>query len=295
MARAAVEAAHGRVAGGQFGLIGYGSLGGLEMGFGSDLDLVFLYDAPGDAVSAPVSAHAGGARALEPGRYYARVAQKVVALLETMTGAGRLYAVDVRLRPDGAKGLLVTSRTSYEDYQRQRAWTWEHQALVRARPVVGDAALLEAFERIRAETLGRAREAAALHQDVVHMRGRMRAELDRSAPGRFDLKQGAGGLVDLEFLLQARVLEHAAAHPAVLAPRNTRDLIAALADAGLLEAGERTALLEAHATLLAAGLSCTLDRRPRLTAPTPALEHARQAVTAACRAHGLAFAPGKDV
>ncbi|TAA45331.1 bifunctional [glutamate--ammonia ligase]-adenylyl-L-tyrosine phosphorylase/[glutamate--ammonia-ligase] adenylyltransferase [Pseudoxanthomonas winnipegensis] len=294
MARAAVEAAHGRVAGGQFGLIGYGSLGGLEMGFGSDLDLVFLYDAPGDAVSAPVSAHAGGARALEPGRYYARVAQKVVALLETMTGAGRLYAVDVRLRPDGAKGLLVTSRASYEDYQRQRAWTWEHQALVRARPVVGDAALLEAFERIRAETLGRAREGAALHQDVVHMRGRMRAELDRSAPGRFDLKQGAGGLVDLEFLLQARVLEHAAAHPAVLAPRNTRDLIAALAEAGLLEAGERTALLEAHATLLAAGLSCTLDRRPRLTAPTPALEHARQAVTAACRAHGLAFAPGKD-
>ncbi|TMN15423.1 bifunctional [glutamate--ammonia ligase]-adenylyl-L-tyrosine phosphorylase/[glutamate--ammonia-ligase] adenylyltransferase [Pseudoxanthomonas sp. X-1] len=293
MARASVEQAHGRVPGGQFGLVGYGSLGGLEMGFGSDLDLVFLYDAPADALSEP--AQAGSVRALEPGRYYARVAQKVVALLETMTGAGRLYAVDVRLRPDGAKGLLVTSRASYADYQRQRAWTWEHQALVRARPVVGDAALLQAFERIRADTLGRAREAAVLRQDVVHMRARMRAELDRSGPGRFDLKQGAGGLVDLEFLLQARVLEHAAAHPAVLAARNTRDLIAALAEAGLLEAGERAALLEAHATLLAAGLSCTLDRRPRLTAPTPALEHARQAVTAACRAHGLAFAPGKDV
>src|SRR5688572_19282468 len=115
-----------------FAVLGYGSLGGEELGFGSDLDLVFLYDAAADA-------HSDGARPLDAARWFARLAQKIVALLGTVTGAGRLYDVDVRLRPDGAKGLLVSSLASYGDYQRERAWTWEHQALVRARGVAGDA------------------------------------------------------------------------------------------------------------------------------------------------------------
>lgn len=284
MARAAVAQAHGTVAGGEFALLGYGSLGGEEMGFGSDLDLVFLFRAPSGAQS-------HGPRSLDAARWHLRLAQKVVSLLETMTGAGRLYAVDVRLRPDGAKGLLVSTLDSYADYQRKRAWTWEHQALARARGIAGDAALLEAFAAIRAETLGRTRDPAVLREDVVHMRGRMRAELDRSTPARFDLKQGAGGLVDLEFLLQALVLEHAAHAPALLSPRNTRDLIRALAEAGLLKVP--SSLLDAHATLLAASLACTLDRRPRLTSPTPTLEAARETVREACLAGGLVFAAGK--
>ncbi|SEK53186.1 glutamate-ammonia-ligase adenylyltransferase [Pseudoxanthomonas sp. GM95] len=287
MARSAVEAAHGQVAGGEFALIGYGSLGGEEMGFGSDLDLVFLYRAPADAVS-------DGARALDAGRWYLRLAQKVVALLETMTGAGRLYAVDVRLRPDGAKGLLVTSLDSYADYQRHRAWTWEHQALVRARAVAGDGGLLDAFDQIRDQTLATPREQDKLREDVLHMRSRMRAELDRSSAERFDLKQGAGGLVDLEFLLQALVLQHAARVPALLDPENTRALLQAMADASLLPADTDASLIDAHTTLLAASLSCTLDRRPRLTAPTPALQQAREVVTAACEASGLVFAGGRD-
>jgi [glutamine synthetase] adenylyltransferase / [glutamine synthetase]-adenylyl-L-tyrosine phosphorylase len=282
MAEAEVAAAHGRVAGGRFAIIGYGSLGGEELGFGSDLDLVFLYDADSAAVSE-------GARPLEAGRWYARLAQKIVALLGAETGAGRLYEVDVRLRPDGAKGLLVSSLASYGDYQRDRAWTWEHQALVRARAVAGDAELLAAFEQIRRDTLSRPRQAQQLREDVMKMRKRMREELDRSDAARFDLKQGEAGLVDLEFLLQYRVLRESGANPALLAPRNTGSLIAALHAGGGIDAATAAALTAAHAVFLAEGLACTLDRRPRLVPEGEAIAAARTNVRAALRSHDLDF------
>src|SRR5690606_3246477 len=144
---------HGDVAGARFGIVGYGSLGGEELGFGSDLDLVFLYDAP--RVDAGVDVQSDGARPLDASRWFARLAQKIVALLGTVTAAGRLYDIDVRLRPDGGKGLLVSTLASYDEYQHHRAWTWEHQALVRARFVAGDASLGEAWRAIRDDTLGR--------------------------------------------------------------------------------------------------------------------------------------------
>ncbi|HZH43858.1 MAG TPA: bifunctional [glutamate--ammonia ligase]-adenylyl-L-tyrosine phosphorylase/[glutamate--ammonia-ligase] adenylyltransferase [Lysobacter sp.] len=278
-----VATAHGRVPGARFAVIGYGSLGGQELGFGSDLDLVFLCDAPAEAVS-------DGARALDPSRWFMRLAQKLVALLGTVTAAGRLYDVDVRLRPDGAKGLLVTTLTSFADYQRERAWTWEHQALVRARGVAGDAGLRDAFEQVRAQTLARVREPGALHADVAAMRRRMRAELDRSDAAAFDLKQGEGALVDLEFLLQARVLGQAHARPALLAPRDTPGVIAACSDAGVLAPATAAALAEAHALLLARGLHCTLDRRPRRVPLDAEIERARAAVRAAAHECGLDFA-----
>src|SRR5690606_37503548 len=162
MAAAEVQAAHGALPGGRFAVIGYGSLGGRELSFGSDLDLVFLYDADGAAVS-------DGARPLEPGRWYARLAQKMVALLGAVTSAGRLYETDMRLRPDGGKSLLVSTLASYGDYQMQRAWTWEHQALVRARAVAGDVALCADFEQVRAQTLARPRDRQALADDVSRM------------------------------------------------------------------------------------------------------------------------------
>ena len=277
-----VAAAHGSLPQGRFAVIGYGSLGGEELGFGSDLDLVFLFDAPGDAVS-------DGARPLEAGRWYARLAQKLVALLGAVTGAGRLYDVDVRLRPDGAKGLLVSSLSSYRDYQRERAWTWEHQALVRARGVAGDGALLDAFDGVREQTLTQSRDAEKLRQDVNSMRLRMRAELDRSDAARFDLKQGAGGLVDLEFLLQYLVLRDASRYPALLVPRDTQGLIEALRTVGVLNAGQADALLQAHATFLGEGLVCTLDRRPRLVAESAAVTAARALVHQCVQDCGLAF------
>ena len=276
-------AAHGRVAGARFVVLGYGSLGGEELGFGSDLDLVFLYDAPADAES-------DGGRALDAQRWFARLAQKVVALLGAPTGAGRLFDVDVRLRPDGAKGLLVSSLASFAAYQRERAWTWEHQALVRARCIGGDATLCADFDRIRAEVLGGERERAQVMDEVSQMRRRMRAELDRSDAAAFDLKQGEGGLVDLEFVLQALVLARSARRPALLGPRNTRALIATCAEAGALDATVAGALSEAHALMLARGLDCTLDRRARrVPAGDPAVDAARAIVRDVATACGLAF------
>ena len=277
-----VAPAHGVVAGGRFAVIGYGSLGGEELGFGSDLDLVFLFDAPAGSES-------DGARPMEAGRWYARLAQKIVALLGAVTAAGRLYDVDVRLRPDGAKGLLVSSLASFTEYQRERAWTWEHQALVRARGVAGDATLLRAFEDTRIVTLARLRDGGMLRDEVVKMRARMRAELDRSDVARFDLKQGAGGLVDLEFLLQYLVLRDAAEQPALLQPRDTPGLIAALLTEGALSADESDALDAVHATFVAEGLACTLDRRPRLVVENAALATARAVVMRTTAAHGLGF------
>ena len=274
-----IRAAHGGIDGAGFAVLGYGSLGGEELGFGSDLDLVFLYDAPPGAQS-------DGARPLDAPRWFARLAQKIVALLGAVTGAGRLYDIDVRLRPDGGKGLLVSSLASYGDYQRERAWTWEHQALVRARCVAGDAALAEGFEQVRTAILARVRDAVLLREDVVSMRARMRAELDRGGD-LFDLKQGEGGLVDLEFLLQYLVLREAAHHPELLAPRATPLLVRELAQAGILDAGAAGELCQAHARLVAAGLDCTLDRRRRVVPPDPALEQARETIRGAWRAHGL--------
>ncbi|HEY5802698.1 MAG TPA: bifunctional [glutamate--ammonia ligase]-adenylyl-L-tyrosine phosphorylase/[glutamate--ammonia-ligase] adenylyltransferase [Lysobacter sp.] len=289
-----VASAHGRIAGARFAVLGYGSLGGEELGFGSDLDLVFLYDASGgegspSGGSLSEGSHSDGARPLEASRWFARLAQKVVALLGAVTGAGRLFDVDVRLRPDGAKGLLVSSLASYRDYQRERAWTWEHQALVRARFVAGDEALGADFEDVRAQTLARARDAAALRGDVVAMRRRMRAELDRSDAATFDLKQGEGGLVDLEFLLQYAVLAESAAHSEWLLPRSTPELIRAMAAGGWFDDDETDALLQAHAVLLEAGLACTLDRRPRRLPITAPIATARVAISAAATRRGLDF------
>jgi glutamate-ammonia-ligase adenylyltransferase len=280
LATAEVERAHGRLPAARFAVLGYGSLGGEELGFGSDLDLVFLFDADANAQS-------DGARALDASRWCARLAQKIVALLDTPTAGGRLYEVDVRLRPDGAKGLLVSSLAGYADYQRERAWTWEHQALVRARCIAGDASLGAAFEAVRAGTLARPRDAGKLAEEVSSMRKRMRAETDRSDASRFDLKQGEGGLVDLEFLLQFLVLRDAGSHPALLAPRDTPGLLRALAESGLSPDVE--ALSAAHAALLDAGLRCTLDRRKRLLPWAQAPEAARAAIATAVRRTGLAF------
>ncbi len=291
MVHTEVVAAHGEVAGGRFAVVGYGSLGGEELGFGSDLDLVFLFDADASAVSS-------GARSLEAGRWYARLAQKLVALLGAATGAGRLYDVDVRLRPDGAKGLLVSSVSSYRDYQLERAWTWEHQALVRARGVAGDASLLAEFDAIRAQTLSQSRETRKLREEVGSMRLKMRAELDRSDAARFDLKQGAGGLVDLEFLLQFLVLRDSSSHAALLGPRDTQGLIDALRTANTLDETQSLSLLRAHGYFVSEGLNCTLDRRPRLLLESEAILSARAVVRAAVAHHGLEFdvvADGKPV
>jgi glutamate-ammonia-ligase adenylyltransferase len=282
LAQDEIRAAHGVVAGSGFAVVGYGSLGARELGFGSDLDLVFLHDARAEQVS-------DGARPLDASRYYARLAQKLVSLMATVTAAGRLYEVDMRLRPDGAKGLLVSTLDSFAEYQQQRAWTWELQALARSRVVAGDDSVMAEFRRIRRAALARARAPEQLRREVIAMRQRMRVELDRSNALGFDLKQGEGGLVDLEFLLQAQLLLRAAGHPELCDLTETAALIPALAEAGAWTAAQSQALLAAHGVLLAKSLECTLDQRPRLSVEDDALQSARSAIREICIALGFDF------
>ena len=172
-----------------FGVIAYGKMGGLELGYGSDLDLVFLHD--GDQ---------------EASMRYIRLGQRIVHILTTRTPAGILYEVDMRLRPSGASGLLVSGVMAFADYQRNEAWTWEHQALLRARFVAGASVIAAQFQSIREEILARPRDAMLLRQEVKDMRTRMREELARGSQDQFDVKQGEGGIADIEFLVQYAVL-----------------------------------------------------------------------------------------
>ena len=283
MAQRDVREQHGTLDGG-FAVIGYGSLGGAELGFASDLDLVFVYD------GAMAQRDSDGARPLEGARYFARIAQRCVHWLTAQSHAGRLYEVDVRLRPDGGKGLLVTSLEAFADYQRERAWIWEQQALVRARPLAGDASTMQRFAALRAAILSQPRTPAALCEQVSTMRARWRAERDRSNAALLDLKQGVGTLLDIEFIVQTLVLLHARVQPALLASSNSAALIAACAASGVLGAGAARELSAAHAALLERALACTLDARPRLSARDAALQQHTAAVLAVARTLGLDFA-----
>jgi glutamate-ammonia-ligase adenylyltransferase len=268
LAEREMVAQHGRLPGegSGFAVLGYGSLGGEELGFASDLDLVFVYD------GARAGAQSDGARPLDGVRWYQRLAQRVMHWLAVQTRGGRLYEVDTRLRPDGSKGLLVASLDAFIAYQQGRAWTWEHQALLRARPVAGDAVLGERLRDVRRAVLMQPRDAAPVRIEVAAMRRRWRAERDRSDAARLDLKQGPGALLDIEFLLQGLVLAHAAAQPELLQHTANTALIGACRDAGLLDASQAAVLATAHAELLARALACTLDMRSRVTARDATLD-----------------------
>ena len=205
----------------RFAIIGYGKLGGKELGYASDLDLVFLYD--GDPQRQDDEA---------PARY-ARLAQRVNTWLTSATGAGRLYETDLRLRPDGAAGLLVSSIGAFDRYQRGHAWTWEHQALTRARFVAGDAAIGAAFDAIRDDVLRLRRDPERLAGDIIAMRERMAAEHANRTP-LFDVKHDPGGMVDIEFSVQYLVLAFSHDHPQLTRNAGNIALLRIAADTGLL-------------------------------------------------------------
>ncbi|MGL5287218.1 MAG: bifunctional [glutamate--ammonia ligase]-adenylyl-L-tyrosine phosphorylase/[glutamate--ammonia-ligase] adenylyltransferase [Aeromonas sp.] len=192
-----------------FAVVAYGKLGGIELGYGSDLDLVFLHG--GDPAG-----YTTGPKSIDSRQFYIRLAQRVLHLFSTRTASGILYEVDMRLRPSGDAGLLVCSLAAFEHYQQSEAWTWEHQALVRARPIHGDATLLADFARVRREVLSRERDLAELGRQVCEMRAKMRDHLNKAGAGEFDLKQSPGGMVDIEFIAQYLVLAYAAEHPDAL-------------------------------------------------------------------------------
>jgi [glutamine synthetase] adenylyltransferase / [glutamine synthetase]-adenylyl-L-tyrosine phosphorylase len=244
-------------------VIAYGKLGSRELGYHADLDIVFMY--AGDAGDTEVTT-TGGERSLAREYYFGRVAQRVVHILTTRTALGDLYEIDMRLRPSGRSGTLVTSLEAFAGYQGDEAWTWEHQALVRARPIAGPQPVQAGFERIRTQILCRQRDHEALAAEIVKMRERMVAAHDRGDAGHLDLKHGRGGIVDVEFLVQYYVLRHAHDTPALTRERGTVELIEALAAAARMPAPEARALADAYRLYLRTELACKLQERPPLVA-----------------------------
>ena len=243
-----------------FAVVAYGKLGGLELGYGSDLDLVFVHG------SDDASAMTQGPQPITASVFFARLGQRMIHLLTAHTPAGLLYEVDMRLRPDGASGMLVTSLSSFEKYQSDKAWTWEHQALVRARVVAGDPAIAASFNRIRKSVLAKPRDKDKLLAEVIEMREKMRTSLDKGKQGQFDLKQGHGGIVDIEFMVQYGVLAYAHGHEVLLNYSDNIRLLMVLAAEGVMVAERADALVLAYQTYRGRLHRLKLDEQPGLVA-----------------------------
>lgn len=242
-----------------FAIIGYGKLGGIELGYGSDLDLVFLHDVDEQAET-------DGGKPISGMEFCARLAQKVMSLLTTQTLDGRTYEIDTRLRPSGHAGLLVASVAAFRRYQEKNAWLWEHQALVRARGLCGGTPVLAAFEQVRLDTLRQVRDPVQVRQEVQAMRQKMRDHLGSSASeqasGTFHLKHDRGGIVDIEFIVQYGVLAFAALHPALAVWSDNVRLLDSMAQAGLLSDVDAEALKQAYLLERAATHRLALAQQP---------------------------------
>ena len=238
----------------QLAIIAYGKLGGKELGYGSDLDLVFVFD--DDDEQAP--------------EVYATLVRKLIHWLTVKTGQGDLYEIDTALRPNGGAGLLITRFAAYANYQQQRgsntAWTWEHQAITRARCVLGSAPLRERFDAIRQAVVMARREPVALRQEIMAMRDRVRAA--HSVRNElFDVKHSAGGMVDVEFVVQFLVLSQAADHPTLSANAGNIALLQEAQAQGLLRQGVGTAAARAYRELRRVQHRARLDEVPTQVAP----------------------------
>lgn len=223
-----------------FAIVAYGKLGGLELGYGSDLDLVFLHDSAGSGATTD------GPRPIPNEVFFARLGQRIIHLLATPTAAGIAYELDMRLRPNGNAGALVASLDTFDHYQRKEAWTWEHQALVRARVVAGKADLAERVAKVRGSVLGQRRDADELQRQVVEMREKMRSELGSRRLGVFHLKQDEGGIADIEFMVQYGALLWAWKFPSLIRYTDNIRLLEALSDVGLMSARDSAALADAY-------------------------------------------------
>ena len=213
----------------QFSVIAYGRLGGKELGYSSDLDLVFLYDDPHE--DAP--------------RIYAQLAQRMAGWLQTRTAAGTLFEVDLRLRPNGNAGLLVSTQNAFRLYQNESAWVWEHQALTRARHAAGSPRIGAVFEQLRSDILSQRRVLGTLSAEIRGMRQKMH-DGHPNKTGLFDLKHDAGGMVDIEFMVQFLVLAYSHDHPELIENRGNIELLRRAAAAGLITADEARSVGDAY-------------------------------------------------
>lgn len=244
-----------------FGIVAYGKLGSHELGYNSDLDLVFIHhNSPAQQLTL------GGKRSVSNEQYYGRLAQKILHAITTRTASGALYEIDSRLRPSGRSGPLVTSLSAFKSYQRDHAWTWEHQALVRARMICGPESLHQEFEAARKEILTSERDPQQLHDDVREMRAKMRANNDRSDEAHFDLKQGEGGMIDIEFIVQYYVLQWAYKYPNLVTLQSNLELIGQLGELGLVIENDANQLQRAYREYL------SIDHRNKLAEQEPLIE-----------------------
>jgi glutamate-ammonia-ligase adenylyltransferase len=226
-----------------FAIIAYGKLGGLELGYGSDLDIIFLHDSQGTAQQT------NGKKVLENAVFYARFAQKIIHTLTTFTPAGRLYETDMRLRPSGASGLLVSNLNAFRAYQQDKAWTWEHQALLRARVLTGSDSLRAQFNQVRHDILCQPRDKAELRKQVITMRQKMWESMGSKDPAVFNLKKDPGGVTDIEFIVQFLILAHAHEYPELVRWSDNIRQLESLQVAGILPADTADMLADAYRTL----------------------------------------------
>ena len=243
-----------------FIIIAYGKLGGLELSYGSDLDLVFLDDSPANLST-------DGEKPVENSVFFTRLAQRIIHLLTTFTASGQLYDVDMRLRPSGASGLLVTSLEGFERYQCDQAWTWEHQALTRARVIAGSPALQEKFEQLRAQILSQPRNESDLKQQVIEMRKKIRDAHgtnsdSESDQGLFDLKYDPGGIIDIEFIAQFAVLAWSQKHSKLLQYTDNIRILENLEQLALMTSQDAESLREAYKAFRSVIHRLTLDQQP---------------------------------
>jgi glutamate-ammonia-ligase adenylyltransferase len=243
-----------------FGVIAYGKLAGMELSYQSDLDLVFLHDSAGD------EQQTSGSAPLDNNMFFARLVRRLVHFLTTQTSSGALYEVDTRLRPSGRSGLLVSSVEAFERYQLENAWTWEHQALLRSRSVAGSVKVRREFEEVRSNILRKLVDETKLTDDVVKMRSRMRDQLDKSSADQFDLKQGHGGIADLEFLVQYLALRNASDNGAVIHYRDNIRQLGTLGAANCLPVSDVTELQDIYREYRTRLHQLALDRAPPLVA-----------------------------
>lgn len=242
-----------------FIVVGYGKVGGWELSYGSDLDLVFIYDMPSQSET-------DGAKPVANSVFFTRLGQRMINYLNTVTAAGQLYEVDMRLRPDGAKGLLVSTLSAFKQYQLNEAWTWEHQALVRARPLAGSHALFNGFWQVRRDVLSQARELPALKREVTEMRKKMHHQL-ASKPdadgltSQFHLKHDEGGIVDIEFMVQYGVLAHAHQDEKLLTFTDNIRILEAFETQGILSPLQAHDLREAYQVMRAVEHRLTLQNQ----------------------------------
>ena len=246
----------------RFAVIAYGKLGGKEIGYASDLDLVFLYDDPDD----------------EAVERYVKLGRRMVSWLSTMTSSGRLYDIDLRLRPDGDAGLIAVSFEGFERYQREHAWIWEHQALTRARFCAGDPELGARFERIRREILLRARSAEELRSAVKEMRAKIRAGHPNHSQD-FDLKHDPGGMVDIEFITQYLVLLHAREHPSLVDNLGNIALLGLAAQAGLIPSALAVQVQDSYRVLRRRQHALRLQGAEKARVPSDQLQTERTSVS----------------